>query len=271
MSTEGEATKVVRVRARYLLALFAAALVGLLAISPAIADHDPIGDVDGDHVANGIDNCPATSNPDQTDSDGDGIGDACDPDADGDGAPDESDNCPAAANPGQEDSDGDGLGDACDPDGDNDGVPDTLDNCPLVPNPGQEDADGDGVGDACDPSPGSRPGKVTGGGWITDDKHSFGFTARSFADGTPPTGQLTFVDRAVGFRLKATAINSVEVAGAHATVRGAGTLDRGASVEFTVEVVDSGEPGRDDTFRLRFPGYEAGGRLNGGNVQTSSS
>ena len=34
-------------------------------------------DMDGDGVANGIDNCPYTYNPDQADSDGDGIGDAC--------------------------------------------------------------------------------------------------------------------------------------------------------------------------------------------------
>jgi hypothetical protein len=74
---------------------------------------------------------------DSTDTDGDGIGDACDPDDDNDGVADAADNCPNTANPGQEDADKDGVGDACD-------------NCPTASNPGQEDSDGDGVGDACE-------------------------------------------------------------------------------------------------------------------------
>jgi len=49
----------------------------------------------------GKDNCPSDNNPDQSDTDNDGIGDACD-------------NCPAVFNPVQTDSDGDGDGDACD-------------------------------------------------------------------------------------------------------------------------------------------------------------
>ena len=49
----------------------------------------PIGlwsqDPDADGIPSVSDNCPTVFNPLQTDTDGDGIGDMCDPDDDGDG------------------------------------------------------------------------------------------------------------------------------------------------------------------------------------------
>lgn len=114
-------------------------------------------DSDDDGIPDSDDNCPDTPNEDQTDTDGDGTGDACDTDDDGDGINDSDDNCPLTANEAQTDSDGDGIGDACDDtpeggtqDSDGDGVPDDEDNCPETANDGQGDLDGDGTGDACD-------------------------------------------------------------------------------------------------------------------------
>ncbi len=88
-------------------------------------------DYDVDGVWNDDDNCPLIPNPDQTDTNGDGVGSACsivDPftgtriaDNDGDGVSDNFDNCVWADNPGQEDTGGlaaeeipDLIGDACD-------------------------------------------------------------------------------------------------------------------------------------------------------------
>ena len=71
-------------------------------------------DVDDDAVPNDIDNCPNVYNPDQQDTCGDGIGDACRPDTDGDGIPDDCDNCPTVSNSDQKDTNGNGTGDVCD-------------------------------------------------------------------------------------------------------------------------------------------------------------
>ncbi|MFN7967434.1 MAG: thrombospondin type 3 repeat-containing protein [Acidobacteriota bacterium] len=58
-------------------------------------------DLDGDGVANLVDNCRQLANPNQADLDGDGVGDACDV-------------CPGLDDPAQKDFDADGVGDRCD-------------------------------------------------------------------------------------------------------------------------------------------------------------
>jgi C1A family cysteine protease len=89
-------------------------------------------DADGDGVEDSSDNCSSVSNPDQADMDGDGIGDACDPDIDGDGDLNEADNCVPVSNADQADMDGDGAGDVCDMDMDGDGVFNGSDTCPSA-------------------------------------------------------------------------------------------------------------------------------------------
>ena len=60
------------------------------------------GDRDGDSIADEVDVCPDTVDPEQRDFDKDKVGDACD-------------HCPHIADGVDPDGDGDGVGDACDP------------------------------------------------------------------------------------------------------------------------------------------------------------
>src|SRR5262245_907588 len=122
---------------------------------------------DRDLQLDGLDNCPAVANDSQTDTDGDGIGDACDAfqDTDGDGVEDPSDNCPTVENPGQQDFDGDGPGDACDTDDDDDGLLDGVETGSGVfvsatdtgSNPLDPDSDDDGHLDGDEVANGSDP------------------------------------------------------------------------------------------------------------------
>lgn len=71
-------------------------------------------------------------------------------DYDNDGVTDIKDNCKTTSNTDQKDEDGNGVGDVCD-DYDHDRVINSIDNCPNLPNYDQRDTDGDKIGDKCDP------------------------------------------------------------------------------------------------------------------------
>ena len=91
-------------------------------------------------------------------------------DDDRDGVLNTADNCPTVINATQTDSDGDGAGDACDstpngPDVDVDGVGELVDNCDTVANQSQSDRDNNGRGDLCDVPAVTGKNRVAGKLW----------------------------------------------------------------------------------------------------------
>jgi hypothetical protein len=114
-------------------------------------------------------------------------------DADGDGVADQVDNCPDVAND-QADSDGDGIGDVCEPpvDSDGDSVPDSEDPFPNDPDE-WEDMDGDLVGnnaDQCDSQ--SGPASNNGCPLSNDQSPSTTITGGPAAGSTDADGDVTF-------------------------------------------------------------------------------
>jgi hypothetical protein len=169
-------------------------MLGYLDLFPSIADPTAENFVIYDNVRVSVpgEDCDSNAIPDkcETDTDADGVIDACDlcpsdadktapgvcgcgvpdDDTDSDGVLDCDEECPEdpeKTEPGQcgcgvadSDADADGVADCVDEcpqgddaDDDGDGLGNGCDNCPDESNADQEDTDVDGVGDACDNCP----------------------------------------------------------------------------------------------------------------------
>lgn len=131
-----------------------------------------------------------------------------------------------------------------------------------------------GFQDFCSAPPSTPGAKVTAGGWITtitNDKGTFGLTAKASSADTS-SGNVTYQDHGVLARtVKSTAVTSVTLseAGRCAQILGDAKVNGTPGFKFQVDVCDYEEPGKDaDTFSIFVnDGYFAGGKLGGGNVQ----
>lgn len=115
--------------------------------TPTMIDTSPDSDADG--IADDVDNCLTDANNDQTNTDGlnDG-GDVCDNDDDEDGTLDVNDAFPLDDSE-DTDTDGDNIGNNTDTDDDDDGTPDSSDAFPLDDSE-DTDTDGDMLGNNAD-------------------------------------------------------------------------------------------------------------------------
>jgi hypothetical protein len=111
--------------------------------------------------------------------------------------------------------------------------------------------------------------KVTYGGRITaanGDKATFGGNAQ-----VPAKGQEQFVEHgpAVSNEFHSIDVQAVVCTGSSATIFGRGSLNRGPTQIYRIDVKDLGEPGRTDTYRLRIGAYDTSERPldKGGNIQ----
>jgi len=173
-------------------------IVGLLVAASTISvvlwslsDYNP-NDVDGDGIANGVDDCydglAEWTSSSALDHDGDGCHDMEeDDDDDNDMVPDDADACSTGAIgwliTAQTDHDGDGCHDDLeDTDDDNDNVSDDLDAFPLDGSEWQ-DSDGDGVGDNGDafPEDPTEQSDSDGDGW-GDNSDAFPSNGSEWSD-----------------------------------------------------------------------------------------
>jgi len=132
----------------------------------------------------------------------------------------------------------------------------------------------------CTLLPVNTPGRASGGGKTEAEFAEFTITRGTAVGGTgqfgldvayvagaaTPLGTLAFRDRAAGLKVDATAIDSLTIAGARATITGRAIVNGTPGVRFTAEVEDLGRTGA-DTFRIVLAsGYGAFGLVDKGNI-----
>ena len=163
-----------------------------------------LSDGDGDTVTSPADNCPDIANPDQTNTDGDSQGNACDSDDDNDDLSDSLE-ISIGTNPLLTDSDGDTLSDF-------DEVNYDDDPGSYIPgqdlNPLQADSDSDGLRDDTDPIP-----------------LSFNFNDGDLAPLGAPDGNINAADLLVGQRITLGLISASALELAHGDLYPSGAPD----------------------------------------------
>ena len=118
---------------------------------------------------------------------------------------------------------------------------------------------------------GPKPGEqgVTGGGWIMvpGGHGNFGFNVTKKKGNSGFSGHLNYDDRAGATKVQSQGFTSLTITGNAARFEGPCTVNKASGFTCTVDVIDHGEPGSSDTFRLRVSSYDRGGTLGGGNIK----
>ncbi len=118
--------------------------------------------------------------------------------------------------------------------------------------------------------------KITNGGWIvTDNKDRANFGGNASADGAGnASGVEEYQEQGplTPFNLHGSVVVVVCRSTISATIFGDATIDGTGSHIYRIDVIDNGEPGSNDHYRMRVDAYDSGDHtLMGGNIQVHKS